>query len=51
MSRKNKLTDEQRVKAVQEYLAGKGSYGHIARKYGIHRNTLRKYILEIENTR
>lgn len=35
MARKNKLTDEQRVRAVQEYLAGNGSYGQIARKYGI----------------
>ncbi len=35
MARKNKLTDEQRVRAVQEYLTGNGSYGQIARKYGI----------------
>lgn len=35
MARKNKLTDEQRVRAVQEYLAGNGSYGQIARKYGM----------------
>ena len=45
MSRKNKLTDEQRVKAVQEYLAGKGSYGHIARKYGIAYQSLTEMVL------
>lgn len=45
MSRKNKLTDEQRVKAVQEYLAGNGSYGHIARKYGIAYQSLTEMVL------
>jgi len=45
MSRKNKLTDEQRVNAVQEYLAGNGSYGHIARKYGIAYQSLTEMVL------
>lgn len=45
MSRKNKLTDEQRVKAVQEYLAGNGSYSHIARKYGIAYQSLAEMVL------
>lgn len=45
MSRKNKLTDEQRVKAVQEYLLGNGSYGHIARKYGIAYQSLTEMVL------
>ncbi len=45
MSRKTKLTDEQRVKAVQEYLAGNGSYGHISRKYGIAYQSLTEMVL------
>lgn len=45
MSRKNKLTDEQRVNAVQEYLAGNGSYGHIARKYDIAYQSLTEMVL------
>lgn len=39
------MTDEQRVKAVQEYLAGNGSYGHIARKYGIAYQSLTEMVL------
>lgn len=48
MSRKNKLTDEQRVKAVQEYLAGNGSYSHIARKYGIAYQSLTEMVLRAQ---
>ncbi|MBR6925339.1 MAG: transposase [Oscillospiraceae bacterium] len=40
MSRKSKLTDEERMAAVQEYLAGKGSTKAIAKKYGINRKRL-----------
>lgn len=35
MSRRSKLTDEERIQAVQEYLDGKGSYMTIAKRYGI----------------
>lgn len=48
MSRKNKLTDEQRVKAVQEYLAGNGSFSHIARKYGIAYQSLTEMVLRAQ---
>ena len=34
MSRGSKLTDEERIAAVQEYLEGRGSYEAIAKKYG-----------------
>lgn len=49
MSKKTKLTDEQRIKAVQEYLAGKGSYGHIARKYGMAYQSLSEMVLLATN--
>lgn len=49
MSRKTKLTDEQRIKAVQEYLGGKGSYGHIARKYGMAYQSLSEMVLRATN--
>ena len=35
MSRGSKLTDEERIAAVQEYQEGKGSYTTIAKKYGV----------------
>ena len=35
MSRQKKLTDEERIQAVREYLTGKGSFSVIAKKYGI----------------
>lgn len=44
MSRRNKLTDEERIAAVQEYLNGEGSYSSIARKYGIDRKLLRMLV-------
>lgn len=40
MSRKVKLTDEERMQAVQEYIEGKGNYRAIAAKYGITYQTL-----------
>ena len=40
MSRRSKLTDEERISAVQEYLNGEGSYRSIARKYGIDHKRL-----------
>ena len=41
MSRRSKLTDEERISAVQEYLNGEGSYRSIARKYGVDHKLLR----------
>lgn len=38
---KCKLTNQERIAAVKEYLNGHGSYATIARKYGIDRTTLR----------
>ncbi len=31
MARKTELTNKQRIKAVEEYLKGEGSYGSIAK--------------------
>ena len=45
MSRRSKLTDEERIAAVQEYLDGKGSCGSIAKKYGISLQTLRQKVV------
>lgn len=44
MLRNSKLTSEQRIKAVEEYLNGKSSYVSIARKYGIDESTFREYV-------
>ena len=40
MSRKGKLSYEEKIAAIEEYKAGKGSQEHIARKYGINKRTL-----------
>ncbi len=45
MPRKSKLTDEERIAAVQEYLDGKGSYRAIAKKYGINRERFRQLFI------
>jgi len=45
MSRRRKLTDEERIQAVQEYLDGKGSYAAIAKKYGINRERFRQMVI------
>ncbi len=45
MSRKSKLTDEERMAAVQEYLDGKGSTKAIAKKYGINRERFRQMVI------
>ena len=45
MSRESKLTDEERIAAVQEYLEGRGSYEAIAKKYGIALQTLRQKVI------
>lgn len=44
MLRKAKLTNEQRISAVEEYLKGKSGSTIIAKKYGIHRSTLMEYV-------
>ena len=44
MSRKVKLTDEQRINAVEEYIKGEGSYQSISKKYSIHQETLQEYV-------
>lgn len=44
MSRKVKITDEERMQAVQEYIEGKGGYKAIAYKYGITYQTLQKMV-------
>ena len=46
MSRRSKLTDEERIAAVQEYLDGKGSYAGIAKKYGINRERFRQMVIK-----
>lgn len=48
MSRKSKLTDEERIAAVQEYLEGKGSYRAIAKKYGINRERFRQLVIRAQ---
>ncbi len=49
MKRKVKLTDGERIKAVQEYIEGKGSYAVIAEKYGIKPQSLRIMVLRAKN--
>lgn len=49
MSRKGKLTSEERIQAVQEYMEGKGSYAVIAEKYGIKSESLRIIVLRAKN--
>lgn len=44
MSRRKKLTDEERIQAVQNYLDGKGSYKAIAKKYGISATKLQDLV-------
>ena len=48
MSRRGKLTDEERIRAVGEYLEGKGSYRAIAKKYGINRERFRQLVIRAQ---
>ena len=48
MPRKSKLTDEERIAAVQEYLDGKGSYRAIAKKYGINHERFRQLVIRAQ---
>lgn len=43
MSR-GKLNKEERIRAVEKYKAGKGSYGSIAKEYGISKRTLQDMV-------
>ena len=45
MARRSKLTDEERIAAVQEYLEGKGSYATIAKRYGINHERFRQMVI------
>ena len=46
MSRGSKLTDAERIVAVEEYFYGKGSYAEIAKKYVISLETVRQMPIE-----
>ena len=48
MSRR-KLTDEERIAAVQDVLNGNGGCKQIAPKYGINHETLRAYVRIAKN--
>ena len=48
MSRRNKITDEERMAAVQEYLNGEGSYRSIAKKYGIDYEQFRQLVIRAQ---
>ena len=48
MSRNSKLNDEERIRAVQEYLEGNGSYKVIAGKYGLSPGRLRKLVIRAQ---
>ncbi len=48
MSRRNKITDEERMSAVQEYLNGEGSYRSIAKKYGIDYERFRQLVIRAQ---
>ena len=48
MSKRNKLTDEERIAAVKEHLDGKGNYRTIAKKYGIDYSYFRKIVIRAQ---
>ena len=45
MPRRSKLTDEERIASIQEYLEGKGSYATIAKRYGINHERFRQMVI------
>lgn len=47
--RNNKYSREQKLEAVQEYLAGKGSYESISKRYGLRSNTQLKQWVKLYN--
>ena len=48
MSRRSKITDEERMAAVQEYMNGEGSYHSIAKKYGIAYERFRQLVIRAQ---
>ena len=46
MTRKVKLSDEERIAAVQEYLDGKGSFRSFAMKYGVSYTCIKEWVKE-----
>ena len=48
MSRRSKITNEERMSSVQEYLNGEGSYRSIARKYGISYERFRQLVIRAQ---
>ena len=48
MSRRSKITDEERIAAVQEYLNGEGSYRAIAKKYGMDYERFRQLVIRAQ---
>lgn len=49
MGRKNKILPEEKLKAVKEYLNGKGSEQTIATKYGVTRSPFRKWLAKYKS--
>ena len=49
MSKRRKLTDEERIAIVLEYQEGKSSYNGLAKKYGIDCETCRQMIIRAGN--
>ena len=49
MPRNAKLTDEERMSAVQEYLDGKGTLPGIAQKYGVSYSEFRRLVLRAKS--
>jgi len=48
MSKRSKLTDEERIAAVYEYQEGKGSYRTIGKKYGVTEYTIRSLVNRVK---
>lgn len=48
MSRRNKITNEEWMAVVHEYLNGEGSYRSIAKKYGIQYERFRQFVIRTQ---
>ena len=44
MSKKSKLTNEELIGVIKDYFNGKGSIITLAKKYGVHRSTIEKFL-------
>ncbi|WP_420832890.1 transposase, partial [Streptococcus danieliae] len=44
MSRKSKISFEDKLEAVTQYLKGKASNSELARQYGVDRSTIQRWI-------